>query len=239
VSQTFVILTHVRSGSSMLSDMLARNGLGTPQEHLNLRFLGEGAGWDPVDVLAEAKRNTPGDYFGSKVMIHWLDVLKKHADLPAVTDVRLLGHLFGEDFTMIHLYRGDTVGAAISFTLANLNQEWHRRTGESAKELVLPDWEVLNVLISDNVSWLDWCKHRLRMAASTRMREVVEMCYEDLEREPATEVARAVTAIVGPEAASANELSVTTELVKQRNARSAELRDRWLAAHPSYESYDR
>jgi hypothetical protein len=51
-------------------------------------------------------------------------------------------------------------------------------------------------------------------------------------------VARAVAAIMGPEVASAHELSVATELVKQRNARSAELRDRWLAEHPSYESYD-
>jgi LPS sulfotransferase NodH len=222
----------------MLSDMLARNGLGTPQEHLNLRFLGEGAGWHPADVLSVARKDTPGDYFGSKVMIHWLDVLKKHADLPAATDVRLLSDLFGEDFTMIHLYRGDSVGAAISFTLAGLNHEWYRQTGESAKQLVLPDWEVLNVLISENVSWLDWCKHRLRMAVSTRMREVVEMRYEDLEREPAAELRRAVAAIMGAEAASARELTVATKLVKQRNAQSAELRDRWLAGHPGYESHD-
>jgi LPS sulfotransferase NodH len=222
----------------MLSDMLARNELGTPEEHLNLRFLGEGADWHPADVLSAARKETPGDYFGSKVMIHWLDMLKKHADLPAATDVRLLADLFGEDFTMIHLYRGDSVGAAISFTLAGLNKEWHRHTGESAKRLVLPDWEVLNLLISDNVSWLDWCKHRLRMAASTHMREVIEMRYEDMEREPAAELRRAVTAIMGTEAASAHELTVATTLVKQRNAQSAELRDRWLAEHPAYESHE-
>ncbi|MDN3358652.1 Stf0 family sulfotransferase [Actinomadura sp. DC4] len=205
---------------------------------MNLRFLGEGGDWHPADVLAGARKETPGDYFGSKVMIHWLDVLKKHAGLPAATDARLLAELFGEDFTMIHLYREDTVAAAVSFTLAGLNQEWHRRTGESAKQVVLPDWEVLNVMISDNVTWLDWCRHRLRMAASTSMRAVVEMRYEDLEREPAAELRRAVTAIMGEEAASAHELTVGTKLVKQRNERSAELRGRWLAEHPGYGSYD-
>jgi hypothetical protein len=65
------------------------------------------------------------------------------------------------------------------------------------------------------------------------------MRYEDLERDPAIELGRAVTAIMGDEAAAARDLKVATELVKQRGARSAELRRRWLDEHQTYESYDR
>lgn len=222
----------------MLCDMLTRNGIGAPEEHLNLRYLGEGGDWRPAGVLAEARRSSPGEFFGSKVMIHWLDELKKHGDMPSATDMGILAELFGEEFTMIHLYRADSVAAAVSFTMARLGHQWHQKAGHAAKPVELPEWEVLDMLISENVAWLDWCKHRLRRAASTCPWPVVEMRYEELERDPVTELGRVVAAILGEEAAAADDLKVSTELVKQRGARSAELRRRWLDEHPAYESYD-
>src|SRR5712691_7703275 len=134
VPQTFVILTHVRSGSSMLAEMLERNGIGAPAEHLNLGDLVESSDWHPAEVLAQARLATSGKFFGSKVMVHWLDELKKRAGLEPATDVQILGRLFGERFTMVHLYRSDTVSAAVSFALANLTREWRRRTGQARKQ---------------------------------------------------------------------------------------------------------
>lgn len=231
VSSTFVILTHVRSGSSMLSDMLMRNGIGEAKEHFNLRFLGENAPWKPADVLAEARAGTPGPYFGTKVMIHWLDSLKEHAGLPSASDVELLEELFGADFTMVHLYRADTVSAAVSFNRARLRREWHRRTGEAAKKADLPVWEALDALISETVSWLDWCKHRLRMTASLRRHDVVEVCYEDVERNPSAELSRVAAEIQG---AGARPVQAVTDMVRLRDDESARLRERWLAEHPAY-----
>jgi LPS sulfotransferase NodH len=234
----FIIFTHVRSGSSMLAEMLERNGMGAPVEHLNLRVLGENSDWHPADILAEARSVTTGEFFGSKVMVHWLDELKKRAGLEPATDAQILGHLFGERFTMIHLYRGDTVSAAVSFMIANFTHEWRRRTGQARKEVELPPWEALNYLISENVSWLDWCKHRLLMAASAVPGEVIDMRYEELERDPAAELRRAAAAIMGERAAASRGFVATTDLVKQRDGVSVELCKRWHAEHPAYESFE-
>jgi LPS sulfotransferase NodH len=235
--QEFVIFTHVRSGSSMLAEMLERNGIGAPAEHLNLRLLGENNDWRPADVLAKARSVTDGKFFGSKVMVHWLDVLKKRAGVETASDAQILGRLFGERFTMIHLYRSDTVSAAVSFTRANLSHEWRRRTGQARKEVEMPPWEALDHLISENVSWLDWCKHRLRMAAWAVPGEVIDMQYEELERDPATELRRAAVAITGDRVA-ASSLDATTDLVKQRDDASVELCQRWHAAHPAYANFE-
>lgn len=222
----------------MLAEMLERNGIGAPAEHLNLRLLGEDSVWHPDDVLAGARSSTKGEVFGSKVMVHWLDDLKRRAGMDQATDIQLLGHLFGERFTMIHLYRSDTVGAAVSFTMANLTREWRRRIGQARKEVQLPPWDALDYLISENVSWLDWCKHRLLMCASAAPGEVIDMRYEELERDPAAELQRAVAAITGERAAS-HSLVATTDMVKQRDSVSAELCRRWHAEHPAYESLQR
>jgi LPS sulfotransferase NodH len=234
VSSTFVILTHVRSGSSMLGDMLTRNGIGASEEHLNLRFLGEDTPWTPAGVLAEARERTPGPYFGTKVMVHWLDTLKKRAGRPATSDVELLEGLCGNDFTMIHLYRQDTVAAAVSFVRARFDKQWSRRAGESSMTADLPAWEAIDALITEAVSWLDWCKHRLRMAASLRRHGVVEVCYEDLERDPGAELFRVVAEIQG---AGAAPVRAVTDMVRMRDDESGRLRERWLAEHPGYAAY--
>jgi LPS sulfotransferase NodH len=234
VSSTFVILTHVRSGSSMLGDMLTRNGIGASEEHLNLRFLGEDAPWTPAGVLAEARERTRGPYFGTKVMIHWLDSLKKRAGQPSVSDVELLEELFGDDFTLIHLHRADTVAAAVSFNRARFDKQWYRRAGEAAPAADLPVWEALDALITETVSWLDWCKHRLRMTASLRRHNVLEVCYEDLERDPEAELLRVAAEIQG---ARARPVRAVTDMVRMRDDESARLRERWLAGHPGYAAY--
>jgi LPS sulfotransferase NodH len=165
------------------------------------------------------------------VMIHWLDSLKERAGLPSASDVELLETLFGTDFTMIHQHRADTVAAAVSFNQARFRKEWYRRAGDAATTTELPVWEALDALITETVSWLDWCKHRLRMAASLRRHDVVEVCYEDLERDPAGELSRVAAEIQG---AGAHPVRAVTDMVRMRDDESARLRERWLAEHPAY-----
>jgi LPS sulfotransferase NodH len=237
MSGIFVILTHVRSGSSMLADMLAQNDIGAPDEHLNVRFLRREKAWDPAEVLAAARSREAGSFFGSKVMIHWLDDLKQRAGITTATDPQLLSHLFGERFMTIHLYREDSVATAVSLTIAELTHQWHLKASDKAREYKLPSWEMLRSLISDNLAWIDWCKHRLRMTAPMLMPEVVEMRYEDLTRDPVGELKYAAEAIMG-EAATGRQLVAKTGLRKQRDARSEELRDRWLSEYPEYIGYN-
>jgi LPS sulfotransferase NodH len=237
--QEFVILTHVRSGSSLLADLLARNGIGHPHEHLNQRALTKrDRSWDPVKVLAAARAEERGDFFGSKVMVHWLDDLKRHAGMPAAADAHVLKRLFGEAFVAIHLYRADTVAAAVSFTLAELNGRWHEVNGRAVgnpagNKFRLPGWTALNPLISDNVAWLDSCKDRLHTVSAALEPRVIEMCYEDLSRDKAAELRRAVDAIPGAQGRS---LTAVSGHAKLADAFSEELCLRWRAEYPGYAS---
>jgi mRNA-degrading endonuclease RelE of RelBE toxin-antitoxin system len=72
--QEFVILTHVRSGSSLLADLLARNGIGNAKEHLNQRVLVKAdRDWDLEFIhgpLAEEPRRV-GAPLRSPYAGHW------------------------------------------------------------------------------------------------------------------------------------------------------------------------
>lgn len=234
----FVILTHVRSGSSLLADLMARNGIGNAEEHLNQRVLAKTDNtWDPDQVLRAARRRELSNYFGSKVMVHWLDDVKRHAGMPAATDAQVVRWLFAEGFVTIHLYRADTVAAAVSFTLAELSGKWHQIDGKavgyrSKSAFQIPRWAALEPLISDNVAWLDGCKQRLRLMAATLEPPVVEMRYEDLAYGNAAQLRRAVSALPGTDGLP---LTIRSGHSKLADHRSDELCRQWRAAHPGYE----
>jgi LPS sulfotransferase NodH len=235
----FVILTHVRSGSSLLADLMARNGIGNAEEHLNQRVLAKGdRAWDPDEVLAAARSQELSNYFGSKVMVHWLDDVKRHAGVPAASDAQVLERLFAEGFVTIHLYRADTVAAAVSFTLAELSGKWHQVDGKavgypSRSTFQVPRWAALEPLISDNVAWLDACKERLRLMAATLDPPVVEMRYEDLACDKGVQLKRAVSAIPGTDGLP---LTIQSGHAKLADKQSQELCLRWRAEHPEYEA---
>jgi LPS sulfotransferase NodH len=235
--QEFVILTHVRSGSSLLADLLARNGIGDAEEHLNQRALAKrDRSWDPAQVLAQARARDHGEFFGSKVMVHWLDDLKRHAGAPAATDAQILGRLFAPEFTTIYLYRADTVAAAVSFTLAELSGQWHQVGGQAVAYPAgdgrwLPRWAMLEPLISDNVAWLDSCKDRLRAVSAALAPSVAELRYEDLARDMAAELRRAAAFIPGTED---RQLTAVSGHRKLADAHSDELCRQWRAEHPGY-----
>jgi LPS sulfotransferase NodH len=235
--QEFIILTHVRSGSSLLADLLARNGIGDAQEHLNQRALvKQDLSWDPEQILAGARGKERTKFFGSKVMVHWLNDLKRHAGVPEVTDEQILEKLFGPDFVAIHLYRSDTVAAAVSFTLAELSGQWHQIDGQliavsAGSGFRLPGWAALEPLISDNVAWLDSCKYRLRAVSAALGGRAIEIRYEDLAQDMAAELRRAATGITGAQDIT---LSAVSGHRKLADARSEELCRRWRVAHPAY-----
>jgi LPS sulfotransferase NodH len=235
--QEFVILTHVRSGSSLLADLLARNGIGDAREHLNQRVLAKSDhSWHPAEILAAARGQGRGDFFGSKVMVHWLDDLKRRAGVRTATDAQALGQLFGPGFVAIHLYRADTVAAAVSFTLAELSGRWHEVGGQAVAHPAgegfrLPRWAALEPLISDNVAWLDSCKDRLRAVSAALAPGVTEMRYEDLSRDMAAGLRHAVAAIPGTQG---RPLTAVSRHRKLADARSDELCRRWRAEHPGY-----
>jgi LPS sulfotransferase NodH len=238
--QEYVILTHVRCGSSLLADLLARNGIGNAKEHLNQRRLAKAGGsWDPEQILGEARGEERSDFFGSKVMVHWLDDLKRQAGAPAASDAQILKRLFAEGFVTIHLYRADTVAAAVSLTLAELSGQWHQVDGRAVgvpgmkDNFRLPRWAALESLISDNVAWLDAIKERLRVTSAMLEPRVVEMRYEDLARDRTAQLRRAVSAIPGAEDRSLSAMSGHSKLA---DARSAELCLQWRAGHPEYET---
>jgi LPS sulfotransferase NodH len=235
--QEFVILTHVRSGSSLLADLLAANGIGNAQEHLNQRLLARrDRRWDPAEVLVTARGEQRGEFFGSKVMVHWLDDVKRHAGVPAAADAQILRQLFGPGFATIHLYRADTVAAAVSFTLAELSGRWHQVGGQAVAHPAgagfrLPRWAALAPLISDNVAWLDLCKDRLRAVSAALAPQVTEIRYEDLARDMATALRHAAATIPG---AQGRPLTAVSGHRKLADAQSDELCDRWRAEHPDY-----
>lgn len=235
--QEFVILTHVRSGSSLLADLLARNGIGNAREHLNQRLLARrDRTWDPAEVLAAARGQERGEFFGSKVMVHWLEDVKRHAGGPAATDAEILGRLFGPRFVTIHLYRADTVAAAVSFTLAELSGRWHQVGGQAVAHpagdsFLLPRWAALEPLISDNVAWLDSCKVRLRAVSMALAPRVTELRYEDLAVDMAATLRQAAAAIPG---ARGRPLTAESGHRKLADGYSDELCRQWRAVHPGY-----
>lgn len=235
--QEFVILTHVRSGSSLLADLLARNGIGDAQEHLNQRVLARrDHSWDPAEVLAVARGRERGEFFGSKVMVHWLDDVKRHAGEPAATDAEILGRLFGPRFIAIHLYRADTVAAAVSFTVAELSGRWHQTDGQAVAHPAgdsfrLPRWAALEPLISDNVAWLDSCKVRLHAVSAALAPRVTKLRYEDLAFDTATTLRRAVAAIPR---AQGRPLIAESGHRKLADGYSDELCRHWRAVHLEY-----
>jgi LPS sulfotransferase NodH len=236
--QEFVILTHVRSGSSLLADLLARNGIGNAKEHLNQRVLVKAdRDWDPEKVLNGARCEEQTDFFGSKVMIHWLEDLKRHAGIPAAANAQVLKKLFAPGFVTIHLYRGDTVATAVSFTLAELSGRWHQVDGQTVGQLPkngfrLPRWTAMEPLISDNLAWLEACKEQLRATAAELQPRVVEICYEKLAVDKTAQLRRAMNVIPGAEGRSLNVLSGHAKLADEL---SEELCLRWRASHPEYE----
>jgi LPS sulfotransferase NodH len=235
--QEFVILTHVRSGSSLLADLLARNGIGNAEEHLNQRVLVKAdRDWDPEKVLNAARCEEQTGFFGSKVMIHWLEDLKRHARITAATNAQVLKRVFAPGFVTIHLYRGDTVAAAVSFTLAELSGRWHQVDGQTVGQspkngFRLPRWAAMEPLISDNLAWLDACKKQLRATAAELQPRMVEICYEDLAVDKTAQLRRAANAIPGAEGRS---LSVPSGHAKLADGLSEELCLRWRASHPEY-----
>lgn len=226
---TYVILTHIRSGSTLLGDLLTRNGLGPPCEHLNPDVGLRERFADPVRVieLARLAVQSCGQNFGSKVMVHWLDGLKQAANLSDRTDDELLRVLFGADCSVVCLRRDDVLGSALSLTRVALTGEWRRLEDEESVEIRAGlGWSQIRELIHHNLAWLDGCVQRLRTFRDTTELPVVDIRYENLVSDTAGAVRAVVRAVQGYLPAK---VVTHASFRRQADQVSAQWRDRFLA----------
>jgi LPS sulfotransferase NodH len=120
-ARCYAILTTPRSGSTLLSQLLASTGVGgRPREHLRLptQTLSRECGFDYVRLLRilAAQRATSNGVFGTKLIAHFLE---KH---------RVKGLPFDEvakAFRFVSLVRVDRVSQAVSLHVAQSTGIWH------------------------------------------------------------------------------------------------------------------
>lgn len=120
-NRCYAIITTPRSGSTLLSQLLASTGVaGYPQEHLRLatQTLSCECGFDYVRLLRilAATRATPNGVFGTKLIMHFLE--KHQAQRESFEAV-------ARAFKFIKLVRVDRVAQAVSLHLARATGIWH------------------------------------------------------------------------------------------------------------------
>jgi len=128
----YAILTTPRSGSTMLSSMLANGGLGKPREHFRqasatLLNNYELFGADPDEVLDflryfGAVEHDNGYIFGTKLISHFVQDL----------EYDLLAKMNSCDFKFIYLKREDEAAQVTSILRARKSNFWHAHSNEQA-----------------------------------------------------------------------------------------------------------
>ncbi len=127
--RAYAIVTTPRSGSTLLSQMLASTGVaGQPKEHLRLptQTLSRECGFDYIRLLRilAAERATPNRVFGTKLIVHFLEKHQPHGeDFGAVARA----------FKFINLVRMDRVAQAVSLHLAQSTGIWHVHNDQTRK----------------------------------------------------------------------------------------------------------
>jgi LPS sulfotransferase NodH len=224
----------VRSGSTLLCDYLAANGLGHPREYFQYDASGVMApgfarelGVAPGDVggyvralLTHRSRN---GVFGCKLSWHQKNALLDEATRhdPAV---RSLEDLF-PGLRWIYVRRRDKIGQAVSTWRAIRSGRWH--STDTAPRDERPPYDYFPIfgfyqsLLAEDALWQDYF---LRHAVAPL---VVE--YEDLQDAPRTTLATVVRHLHPPEdaGAAAERVQVATSLERMRDEYSAELRARF------------
>jgi LPS sulfotransferase NodH len=221
----YVILAHPRSGSEYLADLLQNNGLGLAMEHLNTD-VNQWSGIDDLtSVIGAARRDSDAPVFGSKVMIHWFDDYQRLIGDPSISDADTLGRLFGRDHVLIHLYREDSLGAAISLTRAQSTGQWSLLADSHPVPSPRLDWPEVRDRIRANILWIDWCKERMDRLVATAGLPAVSVAYEDIAQQAAICLPR-IIALIDPH--RTGDVVVRTELRRQSDAQSAVWRWAWL-----------
>ena len=126
----YCICFSARSGSTLLCEDIAQQGLGAPTEHF--QFPARPVLDQPLaDYLVKLVADSPGEYFGLKVA--WQQVyeltrrLRDEGDLAVSFDLRSIF----PDPKYIHIVRADKIRQAISSWRALSSETWHWPAGST------------------------------------------------------------------------------------------------------------
>lgn len=226
----YVIATVPRSGSTMLCDLLARNGAGQPAEHLNPEgtggFAAATAPGLSTEAYLEAERAAAGAILGTKLMVHWLPAVRAASAELAATDASLLRRLF-PGVTYVRLRRRDVVGMAISHALAMATGEWQgpRRDRPTDRQITMTE-------VDQHLRWLQTCEDRWTAVLGELGVTPYEVTYEELLATPGPTLVGLLKHLGVP----GEVVWTTAATTVQRGAAAADLRrryERWIAGTPT------
>lgn len=223
----FVILAHPRSGSTLLADLLTKNGIATVREHLNPDLTPQGSSAD-IDRIVAAARRESGHTFGTKIMVHWLDGWRHLGEASSRKDTDVLRRYFCQDVSVVSLIRTDLTAAAISCSLAEVSGEWQRYPGDAPSELPRGlSWSTLRDHIRSNLDWLSACTRRITQITRVMGDSAILLSYEDL----VTDRVRALERVTGLIAAAKplNGFHLESDVARQSGNMTAAIRARFDA----------
>lgn len=209
VERTYSIAFAPRSGSTVLSNVLASRSVGRAEEFFQCPFpsdsplvAGDGT---PEDLFVDAVVGwTRGGWFGSKL----------GHDHRAHLDAHIRSFCHGYErlddvlprHRWVHLVRRDVVGQAVSLVVAQRSGRWHLRATDARVPAVDPDdYDFFAVLAkvmalgADDANWRTWF--------TTKGVEPLVVAYEDLLEDPTTTLVR-VAEHIGADAAAFDDVDL-------------------------------
>ena len=217
----YVIATTPRSGSHFLGHALWESGrFGAPLEYLhrkNFQRWQERSGAErPRDVFdwLARRRTSASGWFGLKLMWRQYETWEEDGRLPFLPPVE----------RVIHLYRRDLLGQAISFRIAQQTGVWAAGMAGNGREAGFDAGAIVSAaetLRRQNRAW-----HRTLTGPAWSDVPRLSLAYEDLAADPQAALAR-VASFLAPE--SPPELRPSARTAAQTGARNADWRARVIA----------
>ncbi len=191
--KSYFICFTVRSGSTLLSQLLADTGIaGRPKERFYHNITPEAPRGDTIpDYRAYVERvlaadTTPNGVFGSKVGGgYWNDFVRRLRSIDGCADLPLRGalHRFFPDLHYLHLTRRNKVRQAVSHWLAIQTDRWSSadaaRNPEPRYDFAAIDHLLQEIIIREAVWAEHFSEHGIQPYAIT---------YEDFVQHPAETV---------------------------------------------------
>ena len=229
---TYAILTTPRSGSTFFCDLLSSTKIaGYPSEHLRLaaQELTKHCNFNYLRLLDNLmeQRVTSNEVFGTKFISHFLFEFQS-----AKPDFK---QIFKSIDKFILLIRKDKVAQAVSLVLAQKTEVWHLRQNDTAnnqdfysyksklEDLKIDDDLLLEV--EQKHTFIQNQEARLRKILKANNQEALEIVYEDIVEDAASQIDRVLKFIgVVPPAGAINNVnsgikkmpsSISQEIIRQ------------------------
>lgn len=228
VRMRYVILSQVRTGGTFLCEALQRSGhAGLPFEYLNPASVkiiakrigaGNAIGLQRLIGALEARRTGANGVFGIQLHIEQLSGSLKSLD-------NIKRWLQRSD-RIVMLYRRDKLAQAVSLERSLQSTAWHQSAGETG-ERNPAEWRIDPWAIARHVANLGQQEQIIRVALEDFPGRMMELTYEELDTGFDSAWPR-ISGFLDIPPMSAE--SVYPQLVRMRDADSAEMMVRFLAA---------